>query len=214
MWLSSLFHDLRYAARLLRLHPGFTAVAILTLAIGMGANTVVLTLVNTFALRPLPVPDPEAIVHIGMKADLGRHLFSYQDYLDYRAANRTLAGLAAANKVAALLGDAPARFGELDAMLLGSDYRMAFGRIVTASYFDVLGARTEIGRLFTAEEDRVPDQDAVVVLSHSFWTRQFQSDPAIIGKTVRLTGRAFTVVGVMEPGFVGTEPQIPDFWPR
>jgi predicted permease len=139
-------------------------------------------------------------------------LFSYQDYLDYRAANRTLAGLAAANKVAALLGDAPARFGELDAMLLGSDYRMAFGRIVTASYFDVLGARTEIGRLFTAEEDRVPDQDAVVVLSHSFWTRQFQSDPAIIGKTVRLTGRAFTVVGVMEPGFVGTEPQIPDFW--
>ncbi|HZO52406.1 MAG TPA: ABC transporter permease [Bryobacteraceae bacterium] len=211
MWLNDCSRDLQYAVRTLRRSRGFAAVVILTLALGMGANTAVLSLVNTFALQPLPVPEPEALVHVG-KAETGGALFSYLDYRDYLQSNTTLSGLAALNKTAVALGDAPPGPADGTEPLTHRDRIFAFGLIVTANYFEVLGARTELGRTFTAEEDRMPNGNAVIVLSHSFWERRMQSDRSIVGKTIRLSGQPFTVVGIMASDFVGTEPQIPDFW--
>lgn len=213
-WLEDLWQDLRYGLRLLRRSPVFTLVAVLTLALGMGGNTAILTLINTFALRPLPVRDPASIVHIWMETGGGQRLplFSYRDYLDYRVRSQTLAGLVASNKVAAVLGDPPPGPAADDGSTLASGYRYAFGQIVTANYFNVLGVSMALGRPFLANEDIVPDEHPVVVLSYSFWRRRLQADAAILGKTIKLAGTPFTVVGVTAADFVGTEPQVPDFW--
>jgi len=204
--------DVRYAARGLRRSPGFVAVALLTLTLGMGANTALLSLVNSLALRPLAVPDPDSVVHVGMKADGGRALFSYLDFLDYQAGNHTFSSLAAFNKAAAPIGDTAPGPDDGDSPLMNPDRIHAYGLIVSASYFELLGAHTELGRTFTADEDRVPGANPVIVLSHSFWQRRLQSDPAIVGKTIRLSGTVFTVLGIMAADFVGLAPEIPDFW--
>ena len=213
-WLEDLWQDLRYASRLLRRSPVFTLVAVLTLALGMGATTAILTLVNAFALRPLPVPDPGSIVHVWMETDGGERLplFSYRDYLDYRKRNHTFAGLVASNKVAPVLGNAPPGPASHDESTLAPGYQYAFGQIVSANYFEILGATMSLGRPFSSDEDTVPGARPVVVLSYSFWRRRLQADVGIIGKTIQLSGTPFTVVGVTAPGFVGAEPQVPDFW--
>jgi predicted permease len=213
-WVEDLWQDLRYGLRLLRRSPAFTLVTVITLALGMGATTAILTLVNTFALRRLPVRDPDSIVHIWMETDGGERLplFSYRDYLEYRERNHTLADLVASNKVTAVLGNAPPGPASNDGSTLAPGYQYAFGQIVSANYFDTLDAGMRLGRPFSGDEDMVPGERPVVVLSHSFWRRRLQADAAIIGKTIQLSGTPFTVVGVTAANFVGTEPQVPDFW--
>ncbi len=205
-----MFQDLRYGALMLLKNPGFTLIAILTLALGIGVNTALFTVYDAFLLKPLPLKDPDSIVKIyGYNREARRNpLFSYQDYLDYRDRNTVFAGLVAMNSFVAPFGDQPA-IADVSAALPGN---FGFGRLVSGNYFEVLGAEMALGRGFSPEEDRTPNERPVLVLSHTCWERRFNADPNIVGKTVRLAGLPFTIIGVTAQGFIGTEPDSPQFW--
>ncbi|MBO0800128.1 MAG: ABC transporter permease, partial [Blastocatellia bacterium] len=213
MWgfrfLETLFQDLRYGARMLLKHPAFTFTAALTLALGIGVNTALFTVFDAFMLKPLPVKDPDSLVNFnGVDRNGGRReLFSYLDYLDYRDHNTTLTELVAWEIAVVALGEAQVGY---DLSVEGADY--VFGQIVSANYFAALGAKMDLGRGFLPEEDRTPGTSPVIVLSHQFWQRQFDSDPHIVGKIIRLQGHSFTVVGVTAREFVGTYLDAPAFW--
>ena len=208
----TLWQDLRYAARMLRKRPGFTAVAVLTLALGIGVNTALFTVFDAFALRPLPLKNPESLVNVYGRDAEGRrlNLFSYQDYLDYRDRTNSFAGLAAMNKLAVPLGEAAP--SDSDEAVLARDAEYVPLQLVSGNYFDVLGAEMSQGRGFSPEEDRAPGTHPVIVISQHFWERHFNSDPQAVGRTVRLQGQTFTVVGVTQRGFVGTLPDAPAGW--
>ncbi len=214
MWgirsIETLVQDLRYGARMLLKHPGFTFTAVLTLALGIGVNTALFTVFDALMLKPLPVKDPDSLVSFsGVDRNGGRRkLFSYLDYLDYRDRNTTLTELVAWNKAAVALGEM--QLGRDDLSVAGANY--IFGQIVSANYFAALGAEMDLGRGFLPEEDRTPGTSPVIVLSHQFWQRQFDSDPHIVGKIIRLQSQSFTVVGVTAREFVGTALDTPAFW--
>ncbi len=209
--MGTLFQDVRYGVRMLWQKPGFTAVAIITLALGIGVNTALFTVFNAFALRPLPLKDPTGLVNITGRDQQGaqQNLFSYLDYVEYRDRTGSLSGLAAMNKVAAPLGDPVP--GSDDAVLAG-DAEYAFLQLVSGNYFSVLGTEMTLGRAFLPEEDRTPGTHPVIVLSHWFWQRHFNADPHVLGRTLRLRGETFTIVGVTERGFIGTTPDAPAGW--
>jgi predicted permease len=211
-WEDDMIQDLRYAVRMLIHRPGFTFVAVATLALGIGVNTALFTLFDAFMLKPLPLKDPGSLVIFNGvdKSGERRNLFSYLDYLDYRARNTTLSDLVAWNKVAVVLGEARDRSDDLSVMREGSGY--LFGQIVSANYFSALGAEMALGRGFLPEEERAPGERPVVVLSHFFWQRQFNGDPNVVGKTIRLQGQPFTIVGVTAREFIGTTADTPAFW--
>lgn len=207
-----MFNDLRYAVRMLMKNPGFSAVAIITLALGIGANTALFTVFDVFVLKPLPLKDPGGLVNIRGIDQRGSqmNLFSYLDYLDYRDRNTTLSGLIAMNKVAVAVGEV--RSGRDDLSVMRDETGYVFGQIVSANYFSVLGAEMALGRGFLLEEDRTPGTHPVVVLSHYFWQRQFNGDPSIIGKTIKLQSQPFTIIGVTVREFIGTSPDAPACW--
>ena len=210
--MGTFWQDLRYGFRVLRKKPGFAAVAVLTVALGIGVNTALFTVFDAFALRPLPLlRDPAGLVHIAGRDEQGtrQNLFSYPDYLDYRDHSNALAGLAAMNKVAVPLGDAVP--GGDDAVLAGQT-EYAFLQIVSHNYFAVLGADMALGRALLPEDERAPGAAPVIVLSHWFWQRHFNADPNVLGQTLRLRGESFTIVGVSARGFVGTSPDAPAGW--
>ena len=187
--MDTLRQDLRQAARLLVKDPGFTVVAVLSLGLGIGANTAIFSLVNALLLRPMPVAQPHEIVSV-YTSDFSGPLFgasSYPDYQDFRRLD-ALAGLVAwAPTPVALSQD-------------GGHQRL-FAEMVSASYFDVLGVRPVLGRGFVPEEDTAPA--AVAVISHALWQGGFGADPAIVGKSLVLNGTPFQVVGVAPPGYGG-----------
>ena len=195
---------LKYGARMLRANPGFTLVAALTLALGVGVVTTVFTAYDAVALKPLPVADPSQVVRLerwfadGGHGDI-QYGFSYPEYLYCRDHNGVFASLVAASwshMVAADEGDNLA------------------GQLVTANYFTDLGVPAQIGRTFLPDEDRTPGGNPVIVLSNAFWERRFHADHDVTGRIVKLNGVAFTVVGVAAKEFSGTSvnPQTPDFW--
>ncbi|PYT04223.1 MAG: hypothetical protein DMF60_15965 [Acidobacteria bacterium] len=204
-----MFQDLRFGLRMLAKNPGFTFVAVVTLALGIGVNTSLFTVFNAFMLKPLPLKAPDALVNFSGVAQSGERykLFSYLDYLDYRDRNTTLEELVAWNKAAVSLGEAQRVSDDLS-----QESGYIFGQIVSANYFAALGAEMALGRGFLPEEDRTPGIHSVVVLSHRFWQRQFDGDPNIVGKTIRMQSQPFTVVGVTAPEFVGTTIDNPEFW--
>jgi predicted permease len=207
----TLLRDLRYAARALARKPGFAAITVLTLALGIGVNTALFTVFDAFALRPLPLKDPAGLVNIYGRDARGRRqtLFSYVDYLDYRGRSQIFDGLVAWNKVAVPLGDeAPSD----DSAVLAGRSEFAFLQFVSDNYFAVLGARIERGRGFLPEENQTPSMRPVIVLSDWYWRRHFDSDPDVVGKTLKLRGETYTVVGVAERGFIGTTPDAPAGW--
>lgn len=208
-WEDEMIQDLRFGIRMLMKNPGFTFVAVATLALGIGVNTALFTVFDAFILKPLPVKDPDGLVNLsGVDQNSGRHkLFSYLDYLDYRDRTKTLAELVAWNKAAVALGEAQA--GRDD---ISESSGHIFGLLVSTNYFTALGAEMALGRGFLPEEDRTPGTHPVIVLSHHFWQRQFEGDPQIIGKTIRLQSHPFTVVGVTAREFIGTTPDTPMFW--
>ncbi len=212
MRMESLLQDLRFGARMLMKQPGFTLVAMLTLALGIGVNTALFTIFNVFVLQPLPLRDPDSLVEIrGVNPRGGReNLFSYIDYLDYRERSRTLAGLALMAKVGVTAGEM--RSGRDDVSYFREEFGYVSTQIVTANYFTVLGAEMALGRSFLAEEDRTPGTHPVAVLSHIFWQRHFKGDPHVIGKTLKLAGRPFTIIGVTAKEFIGTTPDAPACW--
>ncbi|MGH9839150.1 MAG: ADOP family duplicated permease [Blastocatellia bacterium] len=190
--IADLWQDSRYGARMLMKQPGFTLIAVLTLALGIGANTAIFSLVNTVLLRPLPVARPERVVEITplrKGADAGA--ISYPFYKDFRDQNGALEGLAAYKFVPMSLSQ-------------GGNNERLWGYLVSGNYFDLLGVRAARGRMFTQEEDRAPGAHPVAVLSHGCWQRRFGGDPNLVGSTVTINNHSFTVVGIAPPEFNGT----------
>jgi predicted permease len=194
-WLDDLSRDLRYGCRMLARNPGFTAVSVVSLAIGIGANCAAFSFADTLLLRPLTVPRPAELLTIGQVNPFEDSLdSSYRDYIDISDRNRSFEGLAAyATSTAGFAAgaDAPAR--------------LTIGMLVTGNFFGVAGIEPQLGRDFRPEEDQVPGRDAVVILGHEFWVQQFGADPSVLGRTVRLNGAEFTVVGVAPAGFTGVD---------
>ena len=208
--IAGLWRDLRYGARMLARNPGFTLIAVITLALGIGVNTALFTFYSAFVLKPLPLKDPEAMVNLvsGDKRNERSPVFPYRDYLDYRDRNTVLDGLVAFNKIAVTLGEAPPVGG----WELANGYEYVFGQIVSGNYFSVLGARMALGRAFLPEEDKTRGTHPVVVLSHRFWQRRFNGDPNLINRTIKLHGQPFTVIGVAAPDFIGNRPDATSLW--
>jgi macrolide transport system ATP-binding/permease protein len=209
--METLVKDIRYGIRGLLKRPGFTFVAIITLAVGIGVNAALFSVFDALVLKPLPLKDPDSLVSFeGVNSDgERRRLFSYSDYLNYRDQNSSLSDVIAWNKVRATLGEAPPIQND-EAFAEGYEY--LFGQIVSGNYFTALGAEMAQGRAFRATDDERPREQQVVVLSHGFWQRCFDSDPAIVGKTINLQGQPFTVIGVTSRDFIGTTPDTPSFW--
>jgi len=202
--MSTLLQDIRYAVRVLAKSPGFTAVTVLTLALGLTVNATVFSVVSDCFLRPLPAQDPERLVVIAQKSALSDMAFpfSYPDYLDFRRAveggerdspdmPKTFSGLMAYKEELVHLSRT------------GSGTERTWVHAASGDYFTVLGARPLLGRLFLPTEGRQPGADPIVVLTHDAWRSRFASDPSIIGQQVKVNGVALTVVGVTPPGFVG-----------
>ncbi|HEX8685362.1 MAG TPA: ABC transporter permease, partial [Pyrinomonadaceae bacterium] len=201
--LEDLWQDLRYGVRMLAKQPGFAAAAALTLALGIGVNTAILSVVNGFVLRPLPVERPDELMSVyrGRKADAqvwGE--FSYPNYTELRDRNKSFADLCAWRETSAGVSS-----GESRSAGDGGRAEVVWGELVSGNYFDVMGVRPLLGRVFLPEETATPNTHAVAVIGHTLWQRRFDSDPAIVGKTVYLNGQPFTVVGVMPESFLGGE---------
>jgi predicted permease len=200
--MGTLLQDIRYGWRQLLKHPGFTLLAILSMALGIGANTAVFSLVDTVLLRPLPVREPSQLIAVDGQLRNGTDftLQSYLNYKDYRDRNTVFSGLLAYRFVVASLSHN------------GVNERV-WGYDVSGNYFDVLGVKPALGRGFLREEDETPASHPVVILSHACWQKRFAGDPSIIGQTILLNTHAFTIVGVSPAGFVGTEVAFaPEFW--
>ncbi len=183
-----LWQDLRYGARMLRTHPGFTLVAALTLSLGIGANTAVFSVVNAVLLRPLPYADPDRLVMASpyRHATDGYTVLS-PDFLDWRAQSQSFEQIAAYTT------------GTADLTRIGDPERLTAG-MVSAELFATLGVTPTLGRSFTAAEDQ-PNGASAVILSHNLWQRRFGSDPQLIGRAITLDGQSRTVIGIMAPGF-------------
>ena len=182
--------DMKYALRMLVKSPGFTFIAILTLALGIGANTAIFSVVDAVLLRPMPFQHPDEIVMLwGRNArEKAEHQSdSYPNYVDFRDRSQTLDSLAAYTRAGGVLQ------GTTESELLE-------GLAVTSDLFRVLRVSPMIGRAYTREEDKV-NGPLVVILSHGLWQRAFAGDPSIVGKQINLSGRSYTVLGVMPPGF-------------
>ncbi|MFL6255621.1 MAG: ADOP family duplicated permease [Pyrinomonadaceae bacterium] len=202
-WVNDLLRDLRYGVRVLAKQPGFTLVAVLALALGIGVNTAILSVVNGFVLRPLPVENPRELMapHWGRKTDAwvwGE--FSYPNYLDLRDQNKSFSDLCAWRETSAGISSGEGREGDN-----GGRAEIVWGELVTANYFDVMGVKPVLGRVFLPEEDRTPNTHPVTILGQTLWQRRFNSDPAIVGKTIYLNGQPYTVVGVMPESFLGSD---------
>ena len=204
--LTSIFHDLRFSLRALLKHRNFTVAALLTLALGIGINTSIFTLLYSVAFRPLPVKDPDRVVNVYQILD-GEYsrqvqgnvaLLSYPEYLNYRDRVGGLSGLAAAADVKLYLG--------------GGNVERINGLMVTDNYFSLLGGGSSLGRTFFDKECQMEGQCPVAVLSHSFWQRRFGSDQSVIGTSITLNRQRFTVIGVAARDFLGAEMTVPDVW--
>ena len=205
--------DIRFALRLLRRNPAFAAIAIATLALGMGINTAAFTFFNAFVLRPLPVREPEALVRLNALDRNGRpQNFSIAEYRDIRERSDVFAGVIALAPLPVSLGDGVAGRAATDYDIIPPGYQFAFGLTVSGNYFTVLGGRPALGRLLTPADDLTPRAHAVVVLSESFWRRRLGGDSTLIGRNIRFNGRPYEVVGIVAQEFVGTQPNVPDFW--
>jgi predicted permease len=186
----AVWQDLRYAVRMLRKHPGFTAAAVLTLALGIGANTAIFSLVNATLLQRLPVADSERLVY-AYRGGVGG-VFSYPLYAMLRDDNHVFDGFAAWGGILASLN-------------ADADAELVFGYIVTGNFFDVLGIRPARGRLLSVADDVTPGAHPVAVISYEFWQARFAGSPDIVGREIRLNGHVFTIVGVAPDGFPGPQ---------
>ncbi|AHG92300.1 permease (plasmid) [Gemmatirosa kalamazoonensis] len=198
-WYHDLFADLRYAARALRRAPGLAIAATLTLGVGIGLNGIVFGFVDGMLFRPVPTVHPERLVGLFTTDRGAPNTLGFDDYRDFRDRSGIFADLAAFVGVPL----------NLEAGAAAAD--MVWGEMVTPNYFAVLGMRPTLGRFFTAG-DSVPGASALAVLSHESWQRRFAGDPTVVGRTVRVNGSRFTIVGVAPPGFRGMRTF--SFWPE
>jgi macrolide transport system ATP-binding/permease protein len=190
--MKTLLTDLRYGAKMLWKSKGVTIVAVISLAIGIGANSAIFSLANSLLLRPRPVSHPEQLVEIYVSEGEQQPYSStsYPSYLDLRDHNDVLSGLAA-------YGIQQFNFGDANAV------EQIWGEAVSGNYFDVLGIAAQKGRTFSPDEDLVPRRNPVAVISNSLWQRRFNSDPEIVGKTISLNSQSLTVIGIAPPQYTG-----------
>jgi predicted permease len=196
--MDALRQDFWLAVRSLIKNPATGAVAVLTLALGVGANGTILALADAVLLQPLNVPDAHRIVHIYQRRPNGSveaYPLSFADYLEYRA------GVTAFSSLAAHYPSSPMH------VVVGDDSVSVTGAVATANYFEVLGLQPATGRFFTADEDRARGRDAVATISYGFWQRHFGGSANALGSSLRINGRAFTIVGVAPRGFAGVYPR-------
>ncbi len=199
-WIEHLVQDLRYAARTLRKSPGFTTVAVLSLGLGIGANTAIFSLMNAVMLRKLPLPEPDQLVQFIYTGPTGwNSWFGYTQFERFRDRTQTLSGVVASVPLRRI--SVTARGGS----------ELSTGEVTTGNTFAVLGVNPRLGRLLSPMDDA--PGSAVVVLSSNYWQRRFGADPAVIGEPVLINQLPFTVIGVAQPEFFGvTFGQAPDLW--
>jgi len=196
-WVEMVGRDFGYALRTLRRSRGFAVVAALTLALGIGANTAIFTLLDQVLLRLLPVKNPQQLVLLTMRGkhygnNWGGNAISYPMYRDFQDHNEVFSGMFC-------------RFPQPVSMTYGGQAERTLGELVSGTYFSVLGIGTVLGRAIGPEDDRVPDGHPVVVLSYDYWRQRFGGDPQIIGKTLLVNNYQMAVIGVTQPGFDGVE---------
>jgi predicted permease len=199
--MQNLSKDITFGLRMLGKSPGFTAIAVITLALGIGANTAIFSLMNQVLLERLPVKNPDELVnlrapgpvtgHVSSDGD-GTESFSYPMYKGLRDNNSVFSGVLA-------------RFGFSASVASRGQTDRASGELVSGNYFEVLGVQPAVGRVFNQDDDRVPGAQPVVVLSHSYWTRHFGADPSVLNKILLINNIEMTVVGVSEAGFSGVQ---------
>jgi len=198
-----MFQDLRYGVRMLLKHKGFTFIAVLSLALGTGANTAIFSLINTVLLRPLPIEEPRQLVALnntGASGAFAFSSFSYPNYKDFRDRNDVFSGLIAY------------RFAPLGLSNNGINDRV-WGYVVSGNYFEVLGVQAALGRAISPEDDLTPGGHPVAMLSYKCWRQRFGGDQSVIGKDVIVNGRNYMIIGVAPPGFFGTEViSAPEVW--
>ncbi len=188
--MDSFLKDIRYGIRSLLKRPGFTAIAVLTLALGIGANSAIFSAINATLMRPLPVSDPERLVYVFNGAP--GSVFSYPDYAELRDQNKVFDGLIA--------------WGGINASLNSNDQTdLVNGAIVSGNYFDVLGVRATLGRVISTEDDKIPGAHPVAVISHGLWQRRFGGEANVVGRQLLLNGNTFTVIGVVPANFSGLQ---------
>jgi predicted permease len=189
--METLITDLRYAVRRLAQRPGFAVIAMLTIALGVGANSAIFSIVNAILLRPLPVESPDRLVEIySQEGDEEPVTQAYPDYLDIRARDDLFSGVTAYT----------VDFFSVD---MGQEPEVMLGESVSGNYFEVLGVPAALGRALIPGEDDAPGAPAVAVISHAFWNRRFASDSTVLGQMLRVKGRPVEIIGVMPPKFKG-----------
>src|SRR5262245_1943588 len=215
MWglgtLEILWQDLRYGTRMLLNNPGFTLIAVFTLALGIGVNTAIFTLSYAMVWRPLPVKDPESLVRVERTGPDGKHsecCLSLPDYAYFRDHNQVFSNLIAYK------GSNPMTMSVVDAAdgSLGGDAEILHVALVSSNYFAALGGRAILGQTFAPDEDRTPGAHPILVLSYQFWQRRFGGDPSVVGKNLKIYNKQLTIVGVAARDFAGIWPQVPDVW--
>src|SRR6185503_12283913 len=193
------FQDLRYALRMLLKKPAFTVVAVMTLALGIGANSTIFSFVNGILLRPLPFQNPEQLMMLdetASKRGISSMGVSFPNFADWREQNHVFEDIAAYQ-------------GDTYTVVDGGEPEQISGARVSAGMFEILGVSPTLGRTFLTEEDH-PNQDAVIILSDGLWRRRFAADPNLIGQMITTGSRPRTVIGVMPPGF--KFPNVADLW--
>src|SRR5258708_5652685 len=208
--MESLFQDIRYGLRVLFKNPGFTAVAVLTLALGIGANTAIFSLINAVMLQMLPVTQPSGLVVVGdptqvhhrSLGDPSVEVFSYPLYRELSAGNQVFSGLLASSEV-----------HNLPVSIAGAADIRVTGVLVSGNYFSVLGVNSILGRTISPDDDTAANAHPVAVLSYGFWKEKFGQDPNVVGRTININKHPFTVVGVAQPGFFGdTVGDVQEMW--
>jgi predicted permease len=194
--LEPLFADVKFALRWLRRSPGFTTVAVLSLAIGIGFNTALFTIVDAVLFRPLPVERPDRLAEVYTTSPDGDTYAtsSYPDYVDLKTQNHVFSDMAGHSMIIAAVSS-------------GDRSRMALGEVVTGNFFQMLGIRAEIGRTLMPDDDK-PGAPRAVVLSYGTWSRDYGSNPAVVGQTMRIHGQPYTIVGVASRSYSGMIPMV------
>ena len=198
-FLDTLWRDLRFSFRSLRKRPGFTIVVVLSLALGIGANTAIFSLVDGIVFRPLPVPNPGGLVTIDIAASrlTSFGASSYLDWVDLSARSKSFQALSTRQDMSAALNPAGA--------VSDGKRQVVWGQLVSGNFFSMLGVQPALGRTFLPEEDQTLGKYPVMVISYSLWNRMFAGNPDVIGKPVRLSGQSFTIIGVTPKSFAGVD---------
>jgi predicted permease len=196
--MEKILQDIRYALRALAQNPGFAAVAVLSLALGIGANTAIFSIVDAVLLKWLPVESPQELVVIARNPEKPSTGFNYPDYEYFRDHNQVFSGVVVNGGGGALSMTVPEEGSHGDGQLVPST-------MVSGNYFEVLGVKPAIGRLFSPDDNKTPGAHPYAVLSYDFWKTRFGSDPRALGRKITLNGAPFTIIGVSRRGFTGTQ---------